>query len=264
MPQFRKLHTKIVDSFDVNDMPDHFHMLLWSWLPLIVCKEGRGIYDNSWIKSKLFPLRTDATPKKIEKAMKYFENKDLIYIYSVNNHEYFGIHSWHEYQNTARDAASPYPEPQEHVKQTHEQVASNSSLDKTKTRIDKDIDKIQIEDKEDVLAFPVLEIPDTPKEAMKHPMIILFKDVCNRFPGEKDWRVIIETMEYFLEKHKTEEATIQYLKPFWLDWSGRTRIKDGKPYDPASLVWLNDWAMNNDADDKQSTVVIDEISRGIY
>lgn len=134
MPQFRKLHTKIVDSFDVNDMPDYLHMLLWSWLPLIVCKEGRGIYKFSWIKSKVFPLRDDITTKKIEKCMEYFKKHGMIYIYSVNNREYFGINSWHEHQNTARDATSPYPEPTEDEIPTPEQVASKSSLDKNKIK----------------------------------------------------------------------------------------------------------------------------------
>lgn len=34
MPQWRKLHTKSLDSLDINDMPDDFCRVLWLMLPL--------------------------------------------------------------------------------------------------------------------------------------------------------------------------------------------------------------------------------------
>jgi hypothetical protein len=41
MPQWRKLHTKVVESIDVNSMPDGCTRLLWILLPTEFCREGR-------------------------------------------------------------------------------------------------------------------------------------------------------------------------------------------------------------------------------
>lgn len=136
MPIYRKLHTKITDSFDVNDMPNDFYRLLWSWLPLVLCKEGRGVYHAGWIKSKAMPLREDVTNENILEAMEYFVDNRLIRRYEVDGREYFYIPTWHEYQNTSRDAPSPYPEPPEYDF-TQEQVASKSGASPVKTRQDK-------------------------------------------------------------------------------------------------------------------------------
>ena len=147
MPQFRKLHTKIVDSFDVNDMPDDFHRLVWTWLPLALCKEGRGIYHGGWIKSKIMPLRDDKVADDIMTAMEYFALKGLITKYDLDGREYFYVPTWHDYQNTSRDGASPHPEPIVipcESREGHDEVASDSSLEKTrqdKTREDEEYKK---------------------------------------------------------------------------------------------------------------------------
>ncbi len=88
----------------------------------------------------------------------------------------------------------------------------------------------------------VTELPSTPAEAMRHPAILLFQQVCGRIPGEKQYRSVIETMNHF--RQKKGEAVVDYLRPFWLAWSGRKRRRDGQPYDPASLTWLTEWALN--------------------
>ena len=61
MPRYRKLHVKTVESLDINDMPDDFTRLMWVLLPLGLCREGRGIDNPAWIKSKLFPMRLDVS-----------------------------------------------------------------------------------------------------------------------------------------------------------------------------------------------------------
>ena len=73
-------------------------------------------------------------------------------------------------------------------------------------------------------------------------MIKLFGEVCGRVPGMREYRAVIETMQHFHE-HKGDEA-VPYLKPFWLAWSRRKRRSDGRPYDPSSLTWLTEWALN--------------------
>ena len=68
MPQYRKLFLKIIESDDVNDMPDDFTRLAWTWLPLILCREGRCIDNAALVRSKLFPMRADVTADQVGAA----------------------------------------------------------------------------------------------------------------------------------------------------------------------------------------------------
>lgn len=152
MPQFRKLHSKISDSFDLNDMPDDFHRLLWTWLPLALCKEGRGIYHGGWIKSKVMPLREDKTTQDIIDVMEYFARTGLIVKYDVSGREYFYVPTWHKHQNTKRDGASQHPCPvdmSDDSRAGHEEVASGSSLEE----IREDKKREEAEYKKDPFAF---------------------------------------------------------------------------------------------------------------
>lgn len=89
---------------------------------------------------------------------------------------------------------------------------------------------------------PDEQLPTTPIEAMRHPAIQLFQQICGRIPGAREYEVVIEMMHHF-RKHKGEQ-TVEYLRPFWLAWSSRRRRSDGKLYDPGSLTWLTEWALN--------------------
>lgn len=135
MPQWRKLHTKTVESLDVNDMPDDFTRLMWVLLPLKLCREGRGLDMATWIKSQVFPLRSDVTLEMIECAMDWFEGRGMVERYVVDGRPYFQIANWEKYQgNTSREAESPYPPPTDAEREnesrpTHELVASKSSTD---------------------------------------------------------------------------------------------------------------------------------------
>ncbi|MFN2120717.1 MAG: hypothetical protein ACK2T0_10025 [Anaerolineales bacterium] len=86
------------------------------------------------------------------------------------------------------------------------------------------------------------DFPVTPAEAMEHPDIRLFQQACGRIPGSSQYRTVIETMRHFRQMHGP--ATVEHLRPFWLAWSSRKRLSDGQPYDPASLTWLTEWALN--------------------
>jgi hypothetical protein len=84
--------------------------------------------------------------------------------------------------------------------------------------------------------------PSTPLEALQHPMLLIFQQACGRVPGTRDYAVVIDLMRHFHKEHA--EKTAEFLRPFWLAWSSRRRSSDGNPYDPASLTWLSEWAMN--------------------
>lgn len=112
MPRYRKLHTKIVESFDVNDMPDDFTRLTWVLLPLALCREGRGVANASWLKSKLYPLRDDVTIVMIGQALAHFRERGMIINYGVNGRGYFYVPSFRKYQgNITTEQLSDYPPP---------------------------------------------------------------------------------------------------------------------------------------------------------
>lgn len=87
------------------------------------------------------------------------------------------------------------------------------------------------------------DLPETPAQAMKHPDILTFQSICNRIPGQRDYSVVIETIQFLRKQHG--EKLEDYLKPYWLAWSTR-KTREGKSYRPSSLVWLCEWAINGE------------------
>lgn len=109
MPKYRKLHVKVTESLDVNDMPDDFTRLLWVLLPLALCRDGRGIDNAAWIKAKIFPLREDLNGE-IDAAMDWYDSHNMIIRYQVDGRRYFCLPKFHLYQgNTSKEAESNYP-----------------------------------------------------------------------------------------------------------------------------------------------------------
>lgn len=112
MPPYRKLHTQVTQSFDFNEMPDDFTRCLWLLLPLGLDCEGRGIYNSSWIKSKLMPLREDVDGERIYSAMQWYADREMIVRYSVEGRDYFYIPSFKKFQgDTRKEAKSILPAP---------------------------------------------------------------------------------------------------------------------------------------------------------
>lgn len=113
MPQYRKLATKTLESFDFNGLADDFARLTWCLLPLVACRDGRGIDIPTWLIGHLYPLREDVTPAMIEAAMVDFAAHGMVMRYSVAGRRYFQIVNWARYQGvTDKEATSPYPAPE--------------------------------------------------------------------------------------------------------------------------------------------------------
>jgi hypothetical protein len=135
MPQYRKLYTKVTQSFDVNDMPDDFTRLVWLLLPLGVDCEGRGILNGSWIKSKIMPLRDDVASSQIIQAMDWFIERGMVITYEVDRRDYFIIPTFTQYQgDTTKESKSILPSPTPELVgsksvPTPELVGSKSSTD---------------------------------------------------------------------------------------------------------------------------------------
>lgn len=112
MPQWRKLHTKSVESLDIHDMPDDFHRLLWLMLPLVLDRCGRGMDSASWVKSKTMPMRNDVSNEMTGAALDWYAEHGMIERYEVSGRHYFWIPTWHNHQgDTGREADPLYPEP---------------------------------------------------------------------------------------------------------------------------------------------------------
>ena len=134
MPKYRKLYTKTLESLDVNDMPDDFCRLFWTLLPLVLCREGRGVNSATWLRSKLFPLREDVSSDKVQAALDWCIDRGMIVPYSVEGRDYFHVPSFHKYQgNTTKEAESDYPAPESPVQSksgvSQEPVQSKSATD---------------------------------------------------------------------------------------------------------------------------------------
>ena len=116
MPRYRKLHTKIVESMDFDEMPDDTARLMWVLLPLKLCQNGCGVYRASWLKSMLFPLRDDLSGDDVWQRFQWFVRKKMVRPYEVNGRSYFWIPTFARYQgDTSKEAESDYPLPPELV-----------------------------------------------------------------------------------------------------------------------------------------------------
>lgn len=112
MPQWRKLYTKSLDSIDINNMPNDFTRLMWLLLPLGLDREGRGLNNTTWIKSKIFPLREDVTQEMISDVLSWLQERDMIRCYSSEGRPYFYVVNWSKYQgDCSREKGSEIPEP---------------------------------------------------------------------------------------------------------------------------------------------------------
>lgn len=112
MPKYRQLHVKIIESFDFNEMPNDFTRVLWLLLTLVLDSEGRGIDNASWLRSRLFPLRTDVEINQIAEAFDWLEKRQMIIRYQVNGRGYFYIPTFKQYQSgTQKEADSVLPPP---------------------------------------------------------------------------------------------------------------------------------------------------------
>jgi hypothetical protein len=148
MPQWRKLHTRITESADFNDMPDDFTRLVWVLLPLGLDREGRSLDNPALIRSRIMPLREDVTLEMIGAALDWFADRGMLVRYEVDGRRYFYVPTFSAYQgNTHKEAPSIYPAPpqeqsadpshsrptpdllQTYSRPTPEQGATNSGTD---------------------------------------------------------------------------------------------------------------------------------------
>lgn len=129
MPLYRKLHTKIIDSFDFAEMPDDFCRVFWMLLIVVADSEGRAIDSPSWVRSKMFPLREDVQDGQIERALSWLAGRGMIQRYEAGGRKYFSVCNFKKYQTgTEKEAKSVLPSPEQkdnYSEPTQELVQSN-------------------------------------------------------------------------------------------------------------------------------------------
>lgn len=136
MPKYRSLHTKILDSFDFNNMPDDFTRVVWMLLILIVDREGRGIDSTAWLRSKLFPLREDVELEVIKDAFDWLADKKMIVRYQVEDRCYFWVPTFKDHQRGLdKEAESLFPSPPDQLPTSSEHTPDQLS---TKSRSNTD------------------------------------------------------------------------------------------------------------------------------
>lgn len=114
MPKYRQLHTKIIDSFDFNNMPDDFTRVVWLLLIVVVDSGGRAIDNPAWLRSKMFPMRSDVELDRISAVIDWLETNKMIIRYEVETKKCFYIPSFQTYQTgTEKEAKSYLPAPSE-------------------------------------------------------------------------------------------------------------------------------------------------------
>lgn len=235
MPQWRKLHSKITDSIDVNEMPDDFTRLLWTWLPLALDREGRGMYNPAWVKAKVMPLRMDVSYDNVQAALQWFRDHEMIIVYQVKGTEYFYAPSFKTYQgNTSKEAASNFPAPPD-LLQSNSGVSPDLLPERSITDADADAE----EEKKDI-APPVDEMLEMwrvlfPKKPQPKPST--YRDKIKARWKDPDfrekWKEALEAasqsptlqaeswfnFEFFVRNEKNYQNMLNR----WMEWKDKER-----------------------------------------
>ena len=226
MPKYRQLHTKIIDSFDFNEMPDDFTRVVWMLLILILDSEGRGIDNMDWIKSKMFPLRQDVTTRKLAQVFIWLESHEMIHRYSVNDRDYFYISTFKDYQSgTQKEAKSLLPSPPEKLQRSSREVQEQVCVAESES-----------ESESESMAETNKNAP-TPAYQFSIPKIIADATGLSAFPPKQYDR--IEQIQCLLDVHGQEKVT-QAFKNQYQKWT-HTKSKDGRYYNGLNFAWI-DWA----------------------
>lgn len=132
MPTYRKLHTKIIDSYDFAEMPDDFTRVFWMLLIVTVDSEGRAIDNPTWLRSRMYPMRGDVEAQQIDAALDWLAGREMIVRYQAAGRWFFFIPNFKKYQSgTEREAKSVLPAPPVELvsksEQSQEEVESSAT-----------------------------------------------------------------------------------------------------------------------------------------
>jgi hypothetical protein len=217
MPKYRQLHVKIIDSFDFNEMPDDFCRVTWMLLPIIVDREGRGIFSMAWLRSKIYPMREDVTTGALQAAFDWYINRGMIVTYQVENKSYFYIPTFRTYQSgTNKEAASVLPAPPDLLQ-------SKSGVTPELVRVN----TMQIQ-------YNAESSDKTPPLFSDNEAEQLYRAVTHHMSTPSGERQSIYDALRCIISQQGENA-VDYLRPFW------TACHERYP-GTVKAFWLTDWA----------------------
>jgi hypothetical protein len=241
MPKYRQLHTKIIDSFDFNEMPDDFTRVVWMLLTLILDSEGRGIDNAGWIRSKMFPMRTDVTDEQIESAFNWLKKRKMIVRYSIKGRNFFYVPTFKLYQTrTEREAPSNIPAQIQEI--TPELVRSKSEVSQEKGRLAESASaSASVYESESVntpIGVFVSQFQDhSPVEAER-----LYRDITGQFSIPADHRDnTINTLVEITCGYTDHQKMVEDGKRVFKNWCNTKSKTTGKFYSRTNPAWLGKW-----------------------
>lgn len=253
---------------------------LWFGLCLVADDQGRILANHKVICSDIFPYDENVTSEKIAatiqeflqagKLVSYTDSKGRLLYQIVNWWNWQKGQEWPQpsryeappgwtdrvrYRGSGRkiltlnwdknpgfdDNSIPRPIPKAIPRAITELNLTEHNITESKGKRKK---KERKTDSDSYPSSSVL-IPLTPKEACSHPDIQAFQSVTGRIPGQKQYKLVIETIQFLQARFHGPEELVKYLQPFWLSWSSRKTRNNSRSYDPSNLAWLTEWAIND-------------------
>ena len=228
MPKYRQLHTKILDSFDVNDMPDDFTRLFWVLLPLILDSKGRGILNSAWIKARLFPLRTDVTLDHITNAVSWLSARGMIVTYNAEEHWYFYVPTFSIYQKgTQYEADSLLPSPPDEALRLPEGLIKPTSSQPPAA--------VYVYESESLKELNVKN-SKIPEEGDVHRIFVEVTGMVS-IPASDKRGEYIEAIYQMLQSYGYDD-TKRRMKSAYDTWL-QQHTKNGRQYSKTNLAWIN-------------------------
>ena len=224
-PKYRQLHTKVLDSFDFNEMPDDFTRLVWLLLPLILDSEGRGIANASWIRSRMFPLRNDISDAQLRSSFIWFLERKMVIEYQASGYNYFYVPTFKNYQvHTEREAKSNLPAPElvqsysgvtQELIQTNSTTYESASVNESVSLSNKTI--FSIRDAEHAY-LRVTEFASVPGGMMPRMENIL--DLLQHYGWDETINRLTRAKENWVSQHNQKNgANYKLTNPAWIDYA---------------------------------------------
>lgn len=145
MPTYRKLHTSVLTSRDLDALPDDTTRLAWLLLPLVLDKEGRAIDHATLLRNQLFPMREDIDTAQVAAMLDCWADLGLIVRYEIDGRGYFYVPSFNDEQGQRpKETASVLPPPPVETGSAagHDPVITRSAPDvDVDVDVDVDLDK---------------------------------------------------------------------------------------------------------------------------
>lgn len=217
MAKGRFITSDITKDKKINDLSDDTSRLGFTWLVTFADREGRTFGDPALVRSMLFPRRDDISLEQMEAYLQEWHDAGLICWYEAKGDKWIEFPNFDKHQKLRKDREAPsnIPEP----------GWSNSGPTPEQDRVK--LKDIKLEE-----GIPPL--PQTPKEAQEHPYIKPYINVCGKTPGERDYKMIIDSVELLVNRWNSKFT--EMAEPYWLAWKARG-------YGLTNPAWL-EWAIN--------------------